>query len=73
MKSTLCHNNSLRSFLVRVLVLGLISPYCTRTALGANYDDAAAKYYGGNADDDFVDLSNQNFDQVSLMPVSCVN
>ena len=30
-------------------------------------------YYGKNADDDFIDLSYQDFDQVSLMPVSCVN
>ena len=28
---------------------------------------------GGNADDDLVDLSSEDFDAVSLMPVSCVN
>jgi hypothetical protein len=47
-------------------------------AAGNNYYN---KYYnknddgngGGNADDDLVDLSNEDFDAVSLMPVSCVN
>jgi hypothetical protein len=55
--------------LVVLLLLGLFA----NPSMAAN-DDAAA-YYGnnGNADDDYVDLSYQDFDQISLMPVSCVN
>ena len=34
-------------------------------------DDAVAT--SGGSDDDFIDLSYEDFDQVSLMPVSCVN
>jgi hypothetical protein len=35
-------------------------------------DDAAADDASG-ADDNYVDLSDEDFDQVSVMPVSCVN
>ena len=58
---------------VHVLVLGLLLPFSVLHTELAAEDDAAATYYGGNADDDYINLSYEDFDQVSLMPVSCVN
>ena len=57
------------------LMLGVLS---TRTAIAGNYynkyyDGDDGYGYGKTADDDFIDLSYQDFDQVSMMPVSCVN
>jgi len=59
-----------------VLFLGLVvvpataeDYYAYDAADDAAADDAAA----GGDDDDYVDLSNLNMDNMSLMPVSCVN
>jgi len=51
-------------FLVVLALLGAVGPA------------SANDYYensGNTTDDDFVDLSTQDFDAVSLMPVSCVD
>lgn len=48
-------------FLVVLALLGAVGPA-----------SAASSYYN-KTDDDFVDLSTQDFDAVSIMPVSCVN
>ena len=43
-------------------------------AVVANNYDNGGNGNGGNADDDdFIDLSSQDLDKVSIMPVSCVN
>ncbi|GFH47326.1 hypothetical protein CTEN210_03801 [Chaetoceros tenuissimus] len=37
---------------------------------------SGAMYYGGDSnstDDNYVDLSNEDFDSISVMPISCVN
>lgn len=36
-------------------------------------DDDSGKSSSSGSDDDYVDLSNEDFDNVSLMPISCVN
>jgi hypothetical protein len=55
-----------------LLLLALLQ--AIRPAVAANYYN---NYYNSssnsNTDDDLVDLSNEDFDAVSLMPVSCVN
>jgi len=58
------------SSLVIFLLLGLaIVPSIAEDAYYVEGDDAAVS----GSDDDFVDLSGEDFDQMSLMPVSCVN
>ena len=59
----LSHNRLL--FLLLAL-LQLIGPAAAGNQY-YNYDD------GAKSDDDVVDLSNEDMDSVSLMPVSCVN
>ena len=37
---------------------------------------SGAMYYGedsNSTDDNYVDLSNEDFDSISVMPISCVN
>jgi hypothetical protein len=49
-------------FLVVIALLGAVGP--------------TTAYYEANSnttDDDYVDLSGQDFDNVSVMPISCVN
>ena len=48
-------------FLVVLALLGAVGP-----------TSAASSYYN-NTDDDYVDISDQDFDAVSIMPISCVN
>jgi len=58
--------------LLVVLLLGLMSTSVTGASYyNKYYDDAVSS--GSNTDDDFIDLSSIDLDQVSLMPVSCVN
>ena len=48
-------------------LLGLANVFVVHAA-----DDDA--YYKKNGDDDdYIDLGDEDFDQVSVMPVSCVN
>ena len=56
-------------FLVALLALSQVP-----VVLGGD-DDAAddAADDASGADDNYVDLSDEDFDQVSVMPVSCVN
>ncbi len=48
-------------FLVVLALLGAVGPA-----------SAESSYYN-KTDDDYVDLSAQDFDAVSIMPISCVN
>lgn len=64
------HLIGILKLLVILLLLGLaVVPVLAEDAA---YDDASGDD-AGNADDDYVDLSGEDFDKISMMPVSCVN
>lgn len=67
--------NTLSPSLLLSLLLGILALAVVQVQ-AANYyndDDAYSGSGSGNADDDYVDLSGEDFDSASLMPVSCVN
>jgi len=64
---------------ILILLLGLVAGRAMAGNYYNNYNNN--NYYGddggasgnGNADDDYIDLSDADFENVSIMPVSCVN
>lgn len=63
------------AFLFVVALFQAVGPAAAGNYYNAGDDaaDDAAVANGGGSDDDYIDLSYEDFDQVSLMPVSCVN
>ncbi len=62
-------------FLLLLALLQFVGP-----AAAGNYNNYNKNYNNDDgddasalSDDDYIDLSGEDFDQVSLMPVSCVN
>jgi len=58
-----------------LLLVGLLALANVPFVLGGDDDagDDAGDDGKNGDDDDYIDLSNEDFDQVSIMPVSCVN
>lgn len=55
-----------------IFLVGLLGVVQLCTLVHAGDDDAYYKKKNGD-DDDYIDLGDEDFDQVSVMPVSCVN
>ena len=57
----------------KLVLLLLLAPAVVANNYYNKYYDDDGNANSGNADDDFIDLSSQDLDKVSIMPVSCVN